>query len=157
MDLKRSTISSTTMIAGAWYTPLFSGGKEKLSGYSVVCWCSILLQRFLTVGIHPATLGISSLPASSLSRENSRESHTRKEIFALYNWRACSQARVLEFLCRMRRSSTVGMLSSWSATLSAKGLSSGTVQGITFPRTVRKFSSASYSHVIMFCICFCKL
>ena len=45
------------------------------------------------------------------------------------------------------------MLSSWSATLSAKGLSSGTVQGITFPRTVRKFSSASYSHVIMFCTC----
>ena len=45
------------------------------------------------------------------------------------------------------------MLSSWSATLSAKGLSSGTVQGITFPRTVRKFSSASYSRVIMFYIC----
>ena len=27
---------------------------------------SIILQRFLTVGIHPANLGISSLPASSL-------------------------------------------------------------------------------------------
>ena len=53
----------------------------------------------------------------------------------------------------MRRSSTAEMFSSWSATLSAKVLSSGTVQGITVPRTVRKFSSVSYSHDIMFSIC----
>ena len=31
MDLKRSTISTTTMIIGACYSPLCSGGKEKLS------------------------------------------------------------------------------------------------------------------------------
>ena len=66
MDLKRSTISTTTMITGACYSPLCSGGKEKLSfGWSADApfSCSV----FLTVGrIHPATLGISSLPASSL-------------------------------------------------------------------------------------------
>lgn len=52
--------------AGACYSPLCSGGKEKLSlGWSADApfSCSV----FLTVGrIHPATLGIGSLPASSL-------------------------------------------------------------------------------------------
>ena len=65
MDLKRSTISTTTMIG--WrliHSSMFRQEREVI--HSVVCWCSILLQRFLTVGIYPATLGISSLQGNSL-------------------------------------------------------------------------------------------
>lgn len=71
MDLKRSTISTTTMIG--WrliHSSMFRQEREVI--HSVVCWCSILLQRFLTVGIYPATLGISSLQGNSLFGEVAR-------------------------------------------------------------------------------------
>ena len=143
--------------AGACYSPLCSGGKEKLSlGWSADApfSCSV----FLTVGrIHPATLGIGSLPASSLfvrvARIHARATREKRFSFSMIEELARRLGYWIFFFFCIGRSSTVEMLSSCSATLSAKGLSSGTVQGITFPRTVRKFSSASYSRVIMFSIC----
>ena len=52
----------------------------------------ILLQRFLTVGIHPATLGI-SLPASSLfggvARIHARAAHEKRFSLSIVEELAC--------------------------------------------------------------------